>query len=129
VQQPEQSLDATLGSLMDCRIVGTRVDEDAACAAFVTSLACMQTNAGTAQITFTLSADASVSAEVLNIAGRKVRTIAVDRALDAGTATLLWDGRGTGGAAVPSGAYLIRLQVSDEAGGQSQALGKLRLVR
>ena len=88
-------------------------------AGFVTSMACLQTSACTAQISFGLTADASVTAEVLNIAGRKVRLITTDQAMEAGIGTLLWDGRNSGGAAVPSGMYLIRLTVHDTSGTQS----------
>ncbi len=98
-------------------------------AGFVTSMACVQTRAGTAQICFGLTADASVTAEVLNIAGRKVRLITTNQAMEAGVGTLLWDGRNANGAAVPSGMYLIRLTVHDASGTQSQAVGRVNIIR
>jgi hypothetical protein len=98
-------------------------------AGFVTSVACMQTRAGTAQISFGLTADASVTAEVLNIAGRKVRLITTNQAMEAGIGTLLWDGRNASGAGVPSGMYLIRLSVHDASGTQSQAVGRVNIIR
>jgi len=95
----------------------------------VTSLASSPTNAGGAQVTFTLSADAAVSAAVLNIAGRPVRTVVSDRQFEAGTNTLMWDGKSSRGLPVPSGVYLVRLRVHDPSGAQSQAITKLAIVR
>ncbi len=97
--------------------------------AFVTALACLPTRAGGAQITFALSADAAVTADVMNIAGRPIRMVVSDKPMTAGTATLLWDGKSGRGLNVPSGIYLIRLRVQDEAGGQSEALSTVQMMR
>jgi hypothetical protein len=68
-----------------------------------------------------------VSATVLNIAGRPVRTIAADRPLGAGLQTLLWDRRADTGLPVPAGLYLIRVMARDEEGGQRTALASVAL--
>ena len=125
-RQPE--LTSTSPSASGQDFTGTTVNVTST-TAFVTSMACLQTRGGMGQITFTLSADAAVTAEVLNIAGRPVRMVAVDSAMEAGTATLLWDGRNSRGLAVPSGMYIIRLHVRDTKGAQSQAIGRLNVSR
>ena len=91
-------------------------------------LTCCVTPSGV-QASFTLSADAAVTAEVLNIAGRPVKTLMTAKPMAAGTRTLLWNGCSDGGLAVPSGVYLVRVNASDEKGAQSQALGTVMITR
>jgi flagellar hook assembly protein FlgD len=80
-------------------------------------------------VTFTLSAEAGVTAEVLNIAGRPVKVLVSERPMAAGTNTLIWDGRSAKGLAVPSGMYLVRVKAADQDGGQSEALAMVRIAR
>ena len=135
--QQDVTVDPAVGDAEDVDFVGTLYqssrEADAVQAtkasAFVTSLACLPTRAGGAQVTFTLSADAAVTAEVMNIAGRPIRLVVSDKPMTAGTATLLWDGKSGRGLNVPSGIYLIRLRAQDEAGGQSQALSTVQMMR
>jgi len=75
-----------------------------------------------AEVVFTLSADANVSAEVLNIAGRLVGRVCTDRASTAGVNVLLWDGRSATGTRVPAGRYLVRVMARSEDGAQTQSL-------
>jgi hypothetical protein len=110
--------------------IGTAsVAAEAAATTLVSSPACCATEGGGAQVSFTLSADAAVTADVMNIAGRRIGHIVQDRELQAGANTLLWDGRSTRGLAVPAGMYLIRLTARDAEGGQSRSIGSLRLTR
>ncbi len=60
---------------------------------------------------------------IYDVTGRRVATV-TDRALDAGTHDLRWDGRGRSGAPVASGLYLARLTV----GGTAQ-IHRLTVVR
>jgi hypothetical protein len=94
--------------------------------AMVTSLAAAPSRAG-AQVTFSLSSAASVSATVVNIAGRPIKTVVADKPLEAGLQTLLWDRRAEMGLPVPAGLYLIRVTARDEDGGQSTALATVAL--
>jgi len=80
-----------------------------------------------AQVTFTLPDAAGVTATVLNVAGRPVKTIAADRPLEAGLQTLTWDGTAEGGLAVPAGLYLIHVTARGEDGSQSSAVAAARL--
>jgi len=51
--------------------------------------------------------------DVYDVAGKLVRSI-VDRAESVGWADLTWDGRNNSGESVPSGAYLVRVQVGNK---------------
>ena len=94
----------------------------------VAGLACCPTAVG-AQMSFTLSADASVTCEVLNIAGRPVRMVVTDRQMVQGMNTLAWDGHNATGARVPAGLYLVRVTTAAEDGGRSQAISTVQIRR
>ncbi len=82
-----------------------------------------------ADVVFALSAGGSVTAEVMNIAGRPVRTLVTDRAMPAGVNELWWDGRNASGLSVPSGTYLVRLTARDATGAQCSAMTTLQITR
>ncbi len=96
--------------------------------AAVASVACAPAGDG-AQISVTLSAAATVSAEIINIAGRVVKVVTTDRAMSEGVASLSWNGRNAAGARVPAGVYLVRLSALSDDGGRSQAIATLNLTR
>jgi len=96
--------------------------------AMITSLSALGAGGG-AEVVFTLSADASVDATVLNIAGRTVRQLATDRALAAGMNSLHWDGRSATGTRVPSGRYLVTLTASSEDGRRASRIALLMIAR
>jgi len=66
--------------------------------------------------------------EVLNIAGRTVRTLIVGQS-EPGQTTLSWNLRDNGGTMVPAGTYLVRLRARDDTGRQTQALRPLQITR
>jgi parallel beta-helix repeat protein len=94
--------------------------------AMLTSLAAVPTNAGV-QLSFTLRNASAVTATILNVAGRPIRTIVADKPLDAGLQTLLWDRRADSALPVPAGLYLVRLAARDATGAQSAALTTVAL--
>jgi len=94
----------------------------------ITSLAALPAGAG-AEIVFTLASDAQVEVDVLNIAGRRVRTIVTDRDCEAGITSLAWNCRSDRGVMVPSGAYLVRVTARTEDGEQSSRIAPLMLQR
>jgi hypothetical protein len=85
-------------------------------------------NAG-AHITFGLSAPACVTATVLNIAGRPVRTLCRAKACEAGPNTILWSGQTDTGLALPNGTYLVALQAGSADGGLVRALTRVFIHR
>ncbi|MBM3501507.1 MAG: hypothetical protein FJX74_22870, partial [Armatimonadetes bacterium] len=99
---------------------------DGAAGASLTGLAALPTAAG-AQVTFRLAGAANVTATITNVAGRPIRTLVEDRALEAGPQTLLWDRKAGNGLPVPAGLYLIRVTAREPEGGQSSGLATLAL--
>ncbi|MCD6351166.1 MAG: S8 family serine peptidase [Armatimonadetes bacterium] len=94
----------------------------------VTSLAARPTGAGV-EVVFSLSAPAKVTVEVLNIAGRRVRTIAVGKEAPAGPSSVRWNATSDAGSPVPAGTYLVRVIARTDDGQQSASVGTVRLVR
>jgi|GEM_PF-6266488 len=80
-------------------------------------------------VSYTLSADAQVLVEVLNIAGRTVATLAGDEAAPAGLSTCTWNGRGGSGTSVPAGRYIVRISARAADGQQVQSLVPIQLER
>ena len=76
-----------------------------------------------------LSAEAHVEVEVLNVAGRVVRRICQDKVAPAGASIVLWDGRGDTGTRVPGGRYLVRLNAREDDGQQRQAMAAVAMGR
>jgi hypothetical protein len=89
---------------------------------FITSLAAAPTKGQGVQVTFTLAAAGQVEAEVLNIAGRRIKTIVADREYEKGTSSLVWNCHSDRGAAVPAGTYLIRVTARSADGQQAARL-------
>jgi len=94
----------------------------------VSGLAAIGTGGG-AQITFTLSAPATVEVRVLNIAGRPIRTITPGRNCEAGLNTFAWTGMSDSGLRVPDGIYLVTVAAEAPDGSQTRALAQLRIAR
>lgn len=95
----------------------------------ISSLAAIPTRGSGAQLTFTLAADGVVEAQVLNIAGRVVKTINPAAECDKGTNTMMWNGRNNHGAYVPAGRYLIRLNAKTADGTQASAVCPVQIQR
>ncbi len=110
------------------RMPGPQVNGTASAGVKIASINCQQKGAG-AQVTFALSSQATVTAQVLNMAGRPVKALMVERPTQVGTHTLAWDGRCTGGTLVPPGIYLVRVEARQGSGERSQVLRSLRIAR
>jgi leucyl aminopeptidase len=78
---------------------------------------------GGSAIRFLLPHPTRAVVEVYDLAGRLVKKVS-DGPFSPGEQEVVWDGRGAGGAAVPSGVYFVRLQASD-----GVRTGRLVLVR
>ena len=107
----------------------TVVISDTATGALAISTLSAGATAGRAQIVYSLSQDASVDIEVLNIAGVTVRRVVSERAQAAGPQQVTWDGRNASGSAAPAGTYIIRVIARSDDGQQVSAIGTLRLGR
>jgi len=82
-----------------------------------------------AHITFSLSAAADVTAIVLNVAGRPVRTLLSSKPCPAGLQSLSWDRRSDSGLPVPTGVYVFRITAHTGDGDLAQALAAVNLTR
>jgi hypothetical protein len=64
--------------------------------------------AGNARVSFSIDARADVRVDVLDLAGRQVRTL-LSATLDAGEHTVTWDGRADDGVRLANGCYFLKL--------------------
>jgi hypothetical protein len=78
---------------------------------------------GGSAIRFLLPHPTRAVVEVYDLAGRLVKKVS-DGPFSPGEQEVVWDGRGAGGEAVPSGVYFVRLQASD-----GVRTGRLVIVR
>jgi hypothetical protein len=99
-----------------------------ATAAQLTSLTATPTENGIA-VTFNLSAAGTVDAQVVNLAGRPIQSLAANRACAAGLNALLWDGHTASGLSAPNGTYLVAVTVRGASGAQSRAVRQVTLQR
>jgi subtilisin family serine protease len=84
---------------------------------------------GGSAIAYQLSAPASVTAEVRNIAGRPVKRLVTEQDVAAGRQELIWNGANDSGAAVPAGTYLVHLTAKATDGQAVHRLCPVSLAR
>ena len=94
----------------------------------VTAATARQTGAGVA-VTYSLSAPATVTATVMNIAGRPMRTLATGGMAAKGANSLAWNLRANSGTRVPAGRYLVRITAVAENGQSAQAVTAVQVRR
>ena len=82
-----------------------------------------------AEVTFSLSAPAAVTLQVLNLAGRPVATVLRDAPLPKGLQRVPWSLRTDRGTRAPAGQYLIRISARTADGSEVNALTPLRVER
>jgi flagellar hook assembly protein FlgD len=63
---------------------------------------------------FQLPARATVRAEIIDVAGRHIASLLENKAMDAGTHRLQWDGRDASGRKVTPGIYVVRISTGEE---------------
>jgi len=115
------------GGPASLRMPGPKVQE--AGSAFVAGLSALSTGNGGVEVTFTLTAPASVSAHVINAAGRVVAVITSHSWLRPGTQSLAWSGRTTAGLRAPDGTYLVRVEARAADGCTANSVAPCRLLR
>ena len=94
----------------------------------VSSVTAIPTSDG-ADIDFALTRAANVSARIMNLAGRPVKTICTARECEAGANTLVWNATSDAGLQAPSGQYLVEITAATEDGQSAKALARVTLQR
>lgn len=87
------------------------------------------TAGGGAEISYTLSTDATVDVHVMNIAGRVVGNIVDGAVQAAGTQRVTWSGMTTRGTTAPAGRYLVVVRARTLDGQQTEAIGTVAVGR
>ena len=77
---------------------------------------------------FAVPSDGAVQMAVYDVTGRHVRTL-VDRHVEAGEHSVVWDGRDDAGRSAASGVYIVRLALSGESRSDSQTNSNAVRVR
>jgi len=88
-----------------------------------------QVGAEKVQFAYTLSTAAAVDIEVLNIAGRAIRTLGDGGVQGKGVHSVVWDGRNAGGVRAPAGRYIVKLTARADDGQQASAITSVGLRR
>ncbi|MGQ9731289.1 MAG: S8 family serine peptidase [Candidatus Zipacnadales bacterium] len=112
------------GGPASCRTEGPLVQETSA--GFITSLAIISQPPKLAEIRLTLSSPTSVTARILNVAGREISRLASNHSLDAGVHPLFWNGSTSWGTRAPRGLYLVEVSAHSTDGQRHQRLAPLR---
>ncbi len=95
----------------------------------VSNFSAVPLRGGGAELTFSLSADAAVSIEVVNVAGRLVQRIREGLEVEAGRHMAAWSGRSLSGTALPNGLYLCVLTAKAPDGQQVRRVCPLAVSR
>jgi len=101
---------------------------DAGGALIVQSMAATPAGAG-AQVTLQVNKDAQLRVEILNIAGRGVRTLAAVDAVAGAATTLSWNGRTAQGVVAPAGRYLVRVTATADDGQSASSVASVSVGR
>jgi len=88
-----------------------------------------QVKGAVAAVSYVLSADAEVSARVLNVGGRLVRTLGQGASAPAGTNTLTWDLTSDAQTRVPSGRYLVQIEAVTQDGQRATIIQSILVDR
>jgi hypothetical protein len=82
-----------------------------------------------ASITYVLNQAAQVRAQVLNMAGRVVRTLSQGDTVDTGTNTLIWDLSSDAHTLVPGGRYMVVIEATTPDGQRARAMQNIIVSR
>jgi hypothetical protein len=93
---------------------------------WVSQVAARSTATGV-EISFHLAAAGLTRVEILNIAGRRVATVARARPANSGLTRLQWNRLGDRGERIPAGRYAVRVEVAGEGGTSHTAMGTMVL--
>jgi len=111
------------------RLLNIEVQPRPAARTLVKSAHATQTGSAVTLV-YSLSSEAAVDLEIMNISGVPIRVAAADKLSAAGVNTLVWDGRNARGARVPAGRYLLRVSARSPLNGeQSSVVCSFQLAR
>ena len=110
------------------RALAIELEQPGAGTLAVNALSASQSAQGVA-IVYSLSSAAAVTAEVLNIAGRRIATVCAEEPRPAGAGEILWNMRSNSGSTVPAGTYIISFTARTETGQQVGALRTMQVQR
>jgi hypothetical protein len=85
--------------------------------------------AGQFKFSYTVSASATVKAQIVGATGQVVRTLDGGRSVSRGVNQLQWDGKDNNGASVPAGAYSLKLSATDDRGNAANYVLQVILAR
>jgi hypothetical protein len=88
-----------------------------------------QVKGNVAAVSYVLSSEAAVSARVLNLIGRPIRTLARGTSAAAGTNTLSWDLTSDAHTKVARGSYLVEIEAVTQDGQRATAIQPLIVNR
>jgi hypothetical protein len=98
--------------------------------ALVSQVLAESTSAGNYALNYSLTAPAAVDVKIVNISGVPIRQLASASLQEAGSNTVLWNGRSDSGTKVPPGRYLARITArSPESGQESTVMTTLDVIR
>ncbi|MFO7946427.1 MAG: carboxypeptidase regulatory-like domain-containing protein [Armatimonadota bacterium] len=105
------------------------VTDRTAAALVVSSATATMADGGHVTLSYALSQPASVSVNVMNISGRRIRTVAAGQARSAGVNTESWDLRNDHGSMVPTGRYMLCIRAQTDSGQQVQSIVPVQVKR
>lgn len=79
--------------------------------------------------TYSVTKGCQVSIRVLNLAGRVVKMLAVNKSVVAGVQTELWNLTSEGGTRVPAGTYLLQIDATTDSGQSVRGLTQVQIGR
>ena len=94
----------------------------------ISAASAQQTGVGV-EITYALSARATVAATVRNVAGREVATITTGSDVEAGRNSVVWNLQSASGTKVPGGRYIIELNAVTDDGQRASAIQSVSVTR
>jgi hypothetical protein len=84
---------------------------------------------GNVMLTYSVTKACQVSARVMNVAGRCVRTLTSDKLVTAGVQSEVWNLRSDSGTRVPPGTYLLQIEATTQDGQRVRGLTQINIGR
>ncbi|MFO7947250.1 MAG: FlgD immunoglobulin-like domain containing protein, partial [Armatimonadota bacterium] len=122
------STNYTFDATSEPRVLEISISKTASRHLVVSSAMAQQVGDGV-NVCYTLSADAAVTVDVMNISGRRVSRVVRDDAQTAGQKSVTWNGSNAAGAKAPNGRYLLRITARSDDGQQASTITPVSIRR